>query len=110
MSRSIGYFPFRCRSDTLGATTSYLSQELRGTPVSVATVNKELRHLKAALRKAKEWGYLPAVPTFHLLKEPRKLPLFVTPEHFTAIYPAGDVATAPVGDQPKQKKPRNGTT
>ena len=36
--------------------------------VSVATINKELRHLKAALRKAREWGYLPAVPTFRMIR------------------------------------------
>jgi integrase len=66
-----------------------------GSTVSVATVNKELRHLKAALRKAREWGYLPAVPTFHMLKEPKKLPLYVTPEHFAAIYQACEIAAAP---------------
>src|SRR5262249_43494388 len=36
----------------------------RGSLVSVATVNKELRHLRAVLRVAKEWGYLPEVPRF----------------------------------------------
>jgi len=66
-----------------------------GSTVSVATVNKELRHLKAALRKAREWGYLPVVPTFHMLKEPKKLPLYVTPEHLAAIYQACEVAAAP---------------
>ena len=30
--------------------------------VSPATINKELRHLKAVLRKAHEWGYLPKMP------------------------------------------------
>ncbi len=66
-----------------------------GSTVSVATVNKELRHLKAALRKAREWGYLAVVPTFHTLKEPKKLPLYVTPEHFAAIYQACEVAAVP---------------
>lgn len=63
--------------------------------VSVATINKEHRHLKAALRKARERGYLPVVPTFRMLKEPKKLPLYVTPEHFAAIYQACDCATMP---------------
>lgn len=67
-----------------------------GSTVSPATINKELRHLKAALRKAREWAYLPVVPTFHMLKEPGKLPLYVTPEHFAAIYKACDVAARPV--------------
>jgi len=67
-----------------------------GSTVSVATINKELRHVKAAMRKAKEWAYLTIIPTFHMLREPRKLPLYVTPEHFAAIYQACDVATRPV--------------
>ncbi len=66
-----------------------------GSTVSVATINKEFRHLKAALRKAREWGYLPAVPTFHMIREPKKLPLYVAPEHFAVIYQACDVAVAP---------------
>ena len=35
------------------------------------------------------------VPTFHTLREPKKLPLYVTPEHFAAIYQACEVAVAP---------------
>ncbi len=69
-----------------------------GSTVSVATINKELRHLKASLRKAHEWGYLPVVPKFHMVKEPKKLLLYVTPEHFAAIYQACDVATGPAGN------------
>jgi integrase len=68
-----------------------------GSKISVATINKELRHLKASLRKAHEWGYLPVVPNFHMVKEPKKLLLYVTPEHFAAIYQACDVATGPAG-------------
>jgi integrase len=54
--------------------------------VSPATINKDLRHLKAVLRIAHEWGYLAAVPKIRMVKEPVKLPLFVTPEHFGIIY------------------------
>ena len=54
--------------------------------VSPATINKDLRHLKAALRVAHEWGYLTDVPKFRMVKEPYKLPVYVTPEHFTVIY------------------------
>jgi integrase len=53
--------------------------------------------LKAALRKAQEWGYLPAVPKFHMIREPKKLLGYVTPEHLAAMYAACDVATAPTG-------------
>src|SRR5262249_12469025 len=36
----------------------------KGELVSPATVNKDLRHLKAALKKAKKWGWLRDVPDF----------------------------------------------
>ena len=68
-----------------------------GSTVSPATVNKELRHLKAVLRVAHDWGYLPTVPKVRMLKEPKKLPRYVTPEHFAAMYEACDTATMPKG-------------
>ena len=67
--------------------------------VSPATVNKELRHLKVVLRVAHDWGYLAVVPRFRMLKEPQKLPTYVTPEDFAAIYEACDKAVRPA-DQP----------
>jgi integrase len=67
--------------------------------VSPATVNKDLRHLRAALRKAYKWGYLPAVPDFDFEQEPKKLPRYVAPDHFAAIYRACDAARMPE-DQP----------
>ena len=57
-----------------------------GSKVSPATVNKDLRHIKAALRVAHEWGYLRKVPKVRMLREPEKLPRYVTAEHFSAIY------------------------
>jgi integrase len=59
-----------------------------GDVISPASVNKELRHVKAALRIAKEWGYLADVPKCRMLKEPGKLPTYVTGEPFAAIYAA----------------------
>lgn len=35
-----------------------------GSTVSPATINKDLRHVKAALRVAHEWGYMQTVPKF----------------------------------------------
>ena len=64
-------------------------------PVSPATVNKELRCLRAMLRKAYRWNYLSAIPDFVFLKEPGKLATYVTPEHFAAIYQACDAAELP---------------
>jgi integrase len=67
----------------------------QGDTVSPATVNKELRHIKAALRVADEWGYLAKVPRFRMEKVPGKLPSYVTGVHFAAIYKACETATMP---------------
>jgi integrase len=67
----------------------------KGDTISPATVNKDLRHVKAALKKAKKWGYLHAVPEFDFEKEPGKLPTYVTPEHFAALYHACEGARWP---------------
>jgi hypothetical protein len=66
-----------------------------GSLVSVATINKELRHLRAALSTAKEWGYLPKVPKFRMIREPKYLPTYVTGDDFAAIYKACDKARMP---------------
>jgi hypothetical protein len=60
-----------------------------GSTISPATVNKELRYLRAAIRKAHRWGYLPkGLPEFEFLKEQKKLPTYMTPEHFAKVYAA----------------------
>ena len=61
-----------------------------GTTVSPATINEELRHLRAVLRKAHKWGYLPVMPDIDFEREARKLPTYVTPEDFGTIYAACD--------------------
>lgn len=67
-----------------------------GSKLSPATLAKELRYLKAVLTVAHEWGYLGVVPSVPKVKEPDKLPPYVTGEHFAAIYRACDEATMPV--------------
>jgi integrase len=67
--------------------------------ISPATVNKDLRHLRAVLRRAWKWEYLSEAPEFAFLKEAKKLPTYVPPEHFAAIYLACDQAKLPA-DQP----------
>lgn len=69
----------------------------KGDTVSPATIDKELRHLKAVLRVASEWGYLPMLPRVRMVKEPSKLPRYVTAEHFAFIYQASDTAKYPSG-------------
>jgi integrase len=69
----------------------------KGDLVSPATINKELRHLRAVLNVAREWGHLPTVPKFRMEKVPRKLPTYVTGDHFAAIYAACETAVRPKG-------------
>lgn len=69
----------------------------QGSLVSAATVNHDLRHVKAALRVAHEWGYLSQVPRFRMEKEPGKLPTYVTGDHFAAMYQHTDAARMPEG-------------
>jgi integrase len=63
--------------------------------LSPATINKDLRTVKTALNIAVEWGYLESVPKFKTEREPKHLPRYVTPEHFTDIYKACEIATFP---------------
>jgi integrase len=67
----------------------------KGSTVSPATINKELRQVKAALNAAVEWEYLKKAPKFRMERQPKKLVRFVTGEHFTAIYTACDQARLP---------------
>ncbi|WP_157605224.1 tyrosine-type recombinase/integrase [Schlesneria paludicola] len=63
--------------------------------VSPATVNRELRYVRAALRLAEDWGYISKVPKFRFLKTHEKLPTYAPPEHFAAIMHACSAATLP---------------
>jgi integrase len=69
----------------------------KGDLVSPATINKELRHLRAVFRKAHKLGYLPAAPHFDFVREPKKLPCRVPPDHLALLYQACDVARRPSG-------------
>jgi integrase len=69
----------------------------KGSTISPATVNKDLRHLRAVLGVAHEWGYLPAVPKFRMEKQSKRLPTYVTADAFAAIYEACDQANRPAG-------------
>ena len=67
----------------------------RGSLLSPASINHDLRHLKAALSLAEEWGYPSRVPKIRMEKEPKKLPTYVTGDHFAAIYRACETARMP---------------
>jgi integrase len=65
--------------------------------VSPATVNKELRHLRAAFRKARKWGLLAQAPDVTMLREPDRDPYFVDDATFKALYDACGAMTRPEG-------------
>jgi integrase len=69
-----------------------------GDIISPASVNKDLRHVKAALSVAVEWGYLKQLPRFRMEKAPKKLPRYVPGDHFALIYRVGcEAARMPEG-------------
>ena len=77
----------------------------KGDTISPASVNKDLRHVKAALALAVEWGYLSRPPRFRMEREPGRLPTYVTGDHFALIYGAcgharlpADVPNVPAAD------------
>jgi integrase len=70
-----------------------------GSRLSPYSLNKDLRHLKAALRVAHEWNYLQLLPKVRMEKVVKGLPSYVTGEHFALIYSACDQARLPA-DQP----------
>jgi hypothetical protein len=53
--------------------------------VSPATVNRDLRHIRAALRKAWRWGYLPQPPEVTMLREPQRDPYFIDDATFASL-------------------------
>ena len=69
----------------------------KGETVSPATLNKELRTLKAIFGVAKRWKYIAEVPYFDMQREPGHIKRHVIAEHFGLIYGACDAATLPTG-------------
>jgi len=67
------------------------------TELSPASVNKDLRGLKVAFRKAHQWGLLDRIPTFSMLREPERDPEFVDDEMFAKLYSACDTMKRPAG-------------
>ena len=93
--------PVRMQAVTTRSIAEYVSKRRhgrglrKGTLVSPATINKELRCLRAVMRKAYKWGYLPKLLDFEFLKEMKKLPTYVSPEDFVRLYLACKHASMP---------------
>lgn len=64
-------------------------------PISPATVNKDLRHLRAAFRKAKKWKMLAEAPEVELLVTPERDPYFVDDATFKLLYDACESMSRP---------------
>ena len=65
--------------------------------VSPATINHDLRHLKAALKVAQEWGYLAKVPKIRWVREEERIGPVISLEDFQKIYDACTAAEKPGG-------------
>jgi integrase len=62
---------------------------------SPATVNKDLRHDRCALNKARKWKMLPERVEVEFLREPERDPYYIDDATFKALYDACDKMTAP---------------
>jgi integrase len=67
-----------------------------GVPISPATLNRDLRHLRAMLRWAVERKYLREMPKITFAKCLGKLPRVLSEAEFVAIYNACEEAQRPV--------------
>ena len=79
----------------LAETTTRKGPDGKHKKVSPATVNRELRYLKAAMKLAADWQFIEKAPRIRFLKTLEKRPTYVTPEHFAAIYKACSAAKMP---------------
>lgn len=68
----------------------------KGSKLSPATVNKDLRNLKLILSVAKDWKQIPEVPRIKELKVPGRIKRFVTAEHLSEMFQAAGVLTRPI--------------
>jgi len=78
--------------------TKRLAETYHGKPISRATVNRDLRQLRAFLREAVKRRYLAVAPPFDFLKEPRRIPTSIDEKIFCALYENSGAATVPSGD------------
>lgn len=77
--------PARMATITSRTLAQYVASR-QSAHAAPATINKELRHLRAAIRKAYKWKYIATLPDFEFLREPGKLATYVTPEDFAELY------------------------
>jgi integrase len=91
-------FGAECRPAGPAAVTPRLIERfvtsLRGRGLSPASVNHDLRHLRAALNRAKDRGYLREVPKIKRVREKKKLVRALQPDEFDKLPDAcGEIDT-----------------
>ncbi|MEQ8846109.1 site-specific integrase [Botrimarina sp.] len=105
-SREEYLISLRCFNDTvkprsLDEVDSATVAEFRGKRiakgVSPATVNKDLRHVRCALNKARRWKLIADRVEFDLLREPERDPPFIDDATFKLLYNAAKAMTQPAG-------------
>jgi integrase len=87
--------PIRCGGLRDKTTGELPKRKKPGRTISAATVNRELRYIRMALRTAAEWELLAKPPRIRMIREPKRLPTFIPEPHFAAIYGAVEKATVP---------------
>lgn len=84
-TRTIDEFSAKRAGETWSRAKAKSDEQVARFPVSPNTTNKNLRHLRAVLRRAHRWGYLPIVPEFKLLKVPDREPRAMPPDVFDRV-------------------------
>jgi integrase len=92
LAASLAVFTRMARPDLLAeistAVVDRFASDRLGAGVSPATVNKDLRAVKVALRRAEDWGLITRAPKIRPLKEPGLIKHATTPEEFVRLYSA----------------------
>ena len=86
-----------CRHDLdqYAAKRLKMPSRKKGDTISAETVKKELRTVRAALNRAREWNYIKAVPSLPKVLGYKREKAFMLEEHFDAVMRACETATLP---------------
>jgi integrase len=79
--------------------TSDTRGKFKKRPIRKHTINKGLVHLRAMLRKAHRWDYLPKLPEFRMLRAPDPDPRAISLQEFDAILDSARSLDAQLADR-----------
>lgn len=63
--------------------------------VAKTTINRELRSIRAALRKAHKWGYITRELSFPFQRVMQRIPTFISADEFSSLYAHASAARQP---------------